>query len=103
MVAFRNVVDGTTLNDWWDNGGNQIAFCRGGKGFVALNNEGYALSQTLQTCLSAGTYCDVISGSLVNGQCTGKSVTVGSDGRALISLSNMEDDGIFAIHAESRV
>ena len=48
MVEFRNVVAGTALNDWWDNGNNQIAFCRGGKGFVAFNNEGYALSQTLQ-------------------------------------------------------
>ena len=34
---------GTTLNDWWDNGSNQIAFCRGGKGFIAINNDGYML------------------------------------------------------------
>jgi len=103
MAKFRNVVDGTTLNDWWDNGNNQIAFCRGGKGFVAINNEGSNLSQTLQTCLPAGTYCDVISGSLTNGQCTGKSVTVGGDGKALITIGAAEDDGIFAIHAESKV
>lgn len=53
-----------------------------------------------QTCLSAGTYCDVISGNLSNGKCTGKSVTVGSDGKALITIGNSEDDGILAIHAE---
>ena len=146
MAKFRNVVEGeinnlslhiifsklnfnfsigTTVNDWWDNGNNQIAFCRGGKGFVAVNNEGSNLSQTLQvlflkitiiflfvssdrlisfnfpqTCLPAGTYCDVISGSLINGQCTGKSVTVGGDGRALISIGAAEEDGILAIHAE---
>lgn len=36
------------MNDWWDNGNNQIAFCRGGKGFIAINNEGSNMSQTLQ-------------------------------------------------------
>ncbi len=53
-----------------------------------------------QTCLPAGTYCDVISGDLVNNQCTGKSITVGSDGRAFISLSNTEDDGVVAFHIQ---
>ncbi|EFX81580.1 alpha amylase [Daphnia pulex] len=103
MAKFRNIVAGTTMNDWWDNGNNQIAFCRGGKGFIAINNEGSNMSQTLQTCLSAGTYCDIISGNLVNGQCTGKSVTVGSDGKALISIGNAEDDGVLAIHVESKL
>lgn len=111
------------MNDWWDNGNNQIAFCRGGKGFVAINNEGSNMSQTLQvllnsyvlmlkknkelmigfwqTCLSAGTYCDVISGNLSGGKCTGKSVTVGSDGKALITIGSADtEDGILAIHAE---
>ena len=36
------------MNDWWDNGSNQIAFCRGGKGFIAINNDNYALQQSLQ-------------------------------------------------------
>ena len=30
---------GTGLNDWWDNGDYQIAFCRGGKGFIAFNDQ----------------------------------------------------------------
>ena len=29
----------------------EIAFCRGGKGFIAINNEGSNLSQTLQVLL----------------------------------------------------
>jgi len=37
---------------------------------------------------------------LVNGKCTGKSVTVGSDGKALITIGNAEDDGVLAIHVE---
>ncbi|XP_018017055.1 alpha-amylase 1 isoform X2 [Hyalella azteca] len=103
MVMFRKVVHGTDSNDWWDNGNNQIAFCRGNKGFLAINNESYDLKQTLQTCLPAGTYCDVISGNVSGGSCTGKSVTVGSDGTAYIEILTSEDDGVLAIHAQSKI
>ena len=27
------------MNGWWDNGDYQIAFCRGGKGFIAFNDQ----------------------------------------------------------------
>jgi Alpha amylase, C-terminal all-beta domain. len=30
---------GTGVNDWWDNTDKQIAFCRGGKGFIAFNDQ----------------------------------------------------------------
>uniref|UniRef100_W8BSY0 Alpha-amylase n=1 Tax=Ceratitis capitata TaxID=7213 RepID=W8BSY0_CERCA len=103
MAAFRNIVAGTDLQSWWDNGSNQIAFCRGNKGFVAFNNDNYDLNTSLQTCLPAGTYCDVISGAKSGSSCTGKSVVVGSDGRANISIRASEDDGVFAIHVESRL
>ncbi|XP_015605017.1 alpha-amylase 1 isoform X2 [Cephus cinctus] len=100
MVRFRNVVKGTALNDWWDNKSNQIAFCRGGSGFIAVNGDSWDLKQTLQTCLPAGTYCDVISGNLVNGKCSGKSVTVGRDGKAYIEILKSEYDGVLAIHKQ---
>ncbi|EDS43918.1 alpha-amylase B [Culex quinquefasciatus] len=103
MVGFRNAVSGTGINDWWDNGANQMAFCRGGRGFVAFNLEGYDLNQSLQTCLPAGDYCDVISGNKVSGGCTGTVVHVGGDGRANIHISAHGDDGVLAIHANSRV
>jgi len=49
MVGFRNAVEGTDINDWWDNGSNHIAFCRGNKGFIAFNNEfGVSLNENLQ-------------------------------------------------------
>ncbi|KAF4520997.1 hypothetical protein B566_EDAN002493 [Ephemera danica] len=98
MVGFKNAVAGTTINDWWDNGNNQIAFCRGGKGFAAWNGDNYDMGVTLQTCLSAGTYCDVISGSKSGNSCTGKSVTVGNDGRAFIDIKTSDYDGVLAIH-----
>ena len=30
---------GTVVSNWWDNGDRQIAFCRGGKGFIAFNDQ----------------------------------------------------------------
>jgi len=53
-----------------------------------------------QTCLPAGTYCDVISGSKSNGDCTGNKVNVGSDGTANIVILHGADDGVLAIHLE---
>jgi len=40
---------GTDMNNWWDNGDYQIAFCRGRKGFIAFNvQKNTNLSETLQ-------------------------------------------------------
>ncbi|MFG3505775.1 carbohydrate-binding module family 20 domain-containing protein [Streptomyces sp. NPDC047821] len=59
MVAFRNVARGQGVTNWWDNGGDQIAFGRGTKAYVAINHETSALTRTFQTSLPAGDYCDV--------------------------------------------
>jgi len=53
-----------------------------------------------QTCLPAGNYCDVISGSKSNGVCTGKTVNVGIGGTANIVIKHYEEDGVLAIHAK---
>ncbi|KAF5276538.1 hypothetical protein FQR65_LT03968 [Abscondita terminalis] len=101
MNIFRNVVKGTGINDWWTNGDQQIAFCRGDKGFVAFTNWG-DMREVLQTCLPAGVYCDVISGNVdPNGQCTGKRVIVGPDGKAMIELNYDDEDRVLAIHQNS--
>ncbi|MFG2623809.1 carbohydrate-binding module family 20 domain-containing protein [Streptomyces sp. NPDC048473] len=69
MVGFRNTARGEPVTDWWDNGGDQIAFGRGSKAYVAINHEGSSLTRTFQTSLPAGDYCDVQSGNgvTVNG------------------------------------
>ncbi|MFD8630802.1 carbohydrate-binding module family 20 domain-containing protein [Streptomyces sp. NPDC059656] len=77
MVAFRNTARGQAVTDWWDNGGDQIAFGRGSKAYVAINHETSALSRTFQTSLPAGGYCDVQSG---------RAVTVDSGGRFTATL-----------------
>ncbi|MFF1794246.1 carbohydrate-binding module family 20 domain-containing protein [Kitasatospora sp. NPDC058263] len=81
MVGFRNAVAGTGITNWWSNGNNAIAFGRGGKGFVAINRESGPVTQTFQTSLPAGSYCDVQHGDPAAGGCGGPSYTVGSDGR----------------------
>lgn len=88
MVGFKNEVRNTGVNNWWDNGNNQIAFCRGSRGFIAFNGESYPLNAVLYTCLPQGKYCDVISETKSGGRCTGIKVKVGSDGRAFINISN---------------
>ncbi|MFE4652976.1 carbohydrate-binding module family 20 domain-containing protein [Streptomyces sp. NPDC056707] len=65
MVGFRNTARGEAVTDWWDNGGDQIAFGRGSKAYVAINHEGSSLTRTFQTSLPAGDYCDVQSGNRV--------------------------------------
>lgn len=88
MVGFRNATAANwTVNNWWDNGNNQIAFGRGDKGFVVINKEASTLSRSFQTGLPAGQYCDVIGGDVVNGVCGGNLVTVASGGMANITVA----------------
>ncbi|XP_075237093.1 alpha-amylase 1-like [Lycorma delicatula] len=103
MIAFRNIVEGTNVTNWWDNGQNQIAFCRGKKGFIAFNGDNCALNVKLQTCLPAGYYCDIISGRKNYGSCSGKLVIVGSDGYSYIYISNNDENGAVAITEDSRL
>lgn len=121
MARFRNTADSQSVQNWWDNGNNQIAFSRGNKGktknslffssikkiqslaFLAINNDNYGLDQWLQTGLPQGQYCDVISGNLQQGTCTGKTITVQADGRAQITVSNTDEDPMIAIHVDAKL
>nr|QDD69459.1 alpha amylase precursor [Cupiennius salei] len=103
MVKFRNVAGFEEVHNWWDNGYHQIAFSRGNKGFLAINNENHALDQNLNTGLPEGTYCDVISGNKDGNQCTGRSVAVSSSGHAQIFVDNAWEDPMIAIHVEAKL
>ncbi|GAA2522386.1 MULTISPECIES: alpha-amylase [Streptomyces] len=79
MVAFRNATRGQAVTDWWDNGGDAIAFGRGSKGFVAINHESGSLTRTYQTSLPAGTYCNVQNNTTVRVDGSGRlTATLGS-------------------------
>uniref|UniRef100_A0A224XMS8 Alpha-amylase n=1 Tax=Panstrongylus lignarius TaxID=156445 RepID=A0A224XMS8_9HEMI len=103
MVRFADIVQGTSVEQFWDNGSNQIAYCRGNKGFVAFNGDNYDLNQTLLTCLPAGVYCDIISGLKDSNKCTGKSIQVDNNGKAQIHMSIHDEDGILATHVHSKL
>ncbi|GGU18928.1 carbohydrate-binding module family 20 domain-containing protein [Streptomyces lavendofoliae] len=90
MVAFRNVARGQGVTNWWDNGGDQIAFGRGTKAYVALNHETSALTRTFQTSLPAGDYCDVQNN---------RPVTVDGSGRFTATLGA---GTAVALHAGAR-
>ena len=80
-----------------------IAFGRGDRGFIVINNEDYALSEWLQTGLPEGEYCDVVSCDNNRPPCgnAGRqcrpSVYVDSSGFAQFNVPNGEDPMI-AIH-----
>lgn len=102
MAKFRNVAGSEPVTNWWDNGGHQIAFSRGSKAFIAINNEDFSMSSTFKTGLPSGQYCDIISGNKINGQCTGKVITVNGDGTVNLSVPT-GDDPVVAFHVESKV
>lgn len=81
MVGFRNAVGTAELTDWWSEG-QTLAFSRGDRGFVALNNGDSEVSADFTTSLPAGTYCNVAS---EQGGCQEKA-EVGSDGIAGLTL-----------------
>src|SRR5215208_242562 len=88
MVRFRKVVAGTEVANWWDNGANAIAFSRGDKGFVAINNESTTVTATVATGLAAGSYCDVITGGRIGAACAGTSITVDAAGNVQLNLGS---------------
>lgn len=101
MVAFHNEVRGEPVVRWWDNGGDTIAFGRGGKGYVVLNDESSAVTgRSFHTALPEGTYCDVLHGDVADGGCTGPAYQVNADGwfRADIGAH----DGV-ALHTGARI
>ncbi|XP_037083338.1 alpha-amylase 4N-like [Pollicipes pollicipes] len=103
MVAFRDAAVGAGVSDWWSNSDQQIAFARKGKAFIAINNQGSDMNQSLQTSLPAGSYCDVISGNKDGSGCTGKTITVGCDGKANISIGGGDEDPMVAIHVNAKL
>lgn len=90
MVGFRTAVGTEAVTGWWDNGANQIAFGRGSKGYVAINNEASAVTRTFQSSLPAGTYCDVVAGD----GCA-KTVTVNGSGQLTATVPAY---GALALH-----
>ena len=88
------------MTNFWDNGKDQIAFSRGNRGFIAINNDNVPLTAKIQTSLPPGVYCDIITADVVDGRCTGRTVTVASDGTVNLNISNAEEDPVIAIRVD---
>ena len=101
MVGWHNAAQGQPVANWWDNGSNAIAFSRGNAAWISLNNSGSAVTQSFQTGLAAGTYCDVIHGDppASGGSCDGPSVTVASDGTATVTVGAHDSVALYAAGA----
>ena len=110
MVEFRNLTQGiSTIDHWWDNGKNQIAFARGNRGFVVINNENNTLSEILMTGLPAGSYCNVLfeASMAKSGETPGETldrceslITVDAEGRAQFDVAPQQ---AVALHIRARL
>lgn len=87
MVGFRRVVAGTDVTDWWDDGATAIAFSRGDKGFVAINNGTTRMQAVVTTHLASGTYCDRLGGGQQGGACAGATIIVSTTGTVAVDLA----------------
>jgi alpha-amylase len=97
MVGWHNAASGQSVANWWDNGNNAVAFSRGSRAWIAINNSGSAVTQTFSTGLAAGTYCDVIHGNPgASGACSGPGVTVNSSGQASVTVNAGDSVALYA-------
>lgn len=99
MVSFHNRSINEPLNHWWSNGSNQIAFGRGEVGFVVINRESKPLTQTFQTGLSSGFYCNVIVAEAIGCSST-EEVKVNWRGQVTLTIGGMD---AIAIHKGSKI
>ncbi|MEY9875026.1 alpha-amylase [Streptacidiphilus sp. MAP12-33] len=103
MVGWHNATAGQSVANWYDDGTNLIAFSRGDRGWIAINNESAAKTITVETGLPAGSYCDVIHGDLTpaTGACTGSTVTVATGGTATVTVPAMDAVALYLPTAAS--
>jgi alpha-amylase len=88
MVAFRNATAGQPMTNINTSTPGAVAFSRGAVGFVALNNGASPWQASLMTGLPAGTYCDIVHGSLAAdaSSCAGDSIVVDATGTAALDI-----------------
>ncbi|MEG2900738.1 MAG: alpha amylase C-terminal domain-containing protein, partial [Massilia sp.] len=107
MVGFRAATSGQGVDNFVTGTRNQIAFSRGSKGFVAINNDSAAWTTTHATGLPPGTYCNVINGQLNAAKtgCSGDAVVVPANGVIKFALGSVHGAAVpaLALHANQKV
>ncbi len=100
MVGFRVATYGTdVVNKWSSADGAAIAFGRGSKGFVAINNGSGQVQREFTTSLPDGKYYNVIKAQKSGGTWSGETVTVA--GGKFTATVNGKD--AIALHVDARV
>ncbi|UQA79249.1 type I pullulanase [Gardnerella vaginalis] len=94
MIGFFNAVNGAQVTNWQDDGNNNIAFSRAGKGFLAINNTPNAKKVLYKTDLPDGEYCNVYEA----GNCS-KTVKV-TDGKVAATIAPYS---AIALHVDAKV
>jgi alpha-amylase len=94
MVAWHNYVAGSPTTKWYTDRSNLIAFSRGAKGWIAINNGPKPKTKTFSTGLPKGTYCDIIHGTFSGGSCSGKSATVKVNGSGKAKVTVKSKDAV---------
>jgi len=100
-VGWHNYVGNAAIGNWTDDGVNLIAFSRGSKGWISINNATSAQTRTFDTGLPPGTYCDIIHGSVSQGSCSGPTITVSPGGMATVTVAAKDSvaiDGAARLH-----
>ncbi|XP_077533137.1 alpha-amylase-related protein-like [Haemaphysalis longicornis] len=104
MVRFRNAVGDAPAVNWWDDDEDAVSFARLRRGFVLVNNGRSTVNGLFNTTLPAGYYCDVLTGSRLDGRsCTGRVVRVRGDGFAHLTVDDAAEVPAVAIQIEERV
>lgn len=100
MIGFRNSMEFLPLTNWTDYETDQISFCRGDRGFIAINNSKNNMNVKAPACLPPGEYCDVISGNKdENGSCTGITIIVDENRLANIEIPLDAEDLVIVIYS----
>jgi alpha-amylase len=86
MVGWHNAARHAKVSNWYDDGVNLIAFSRGDKAWIALNNHAADRTATFTTGLARGTYCDIIHGNARRSGCSGPTVRVNAQGQATVTV-----------------
>ncbi len=91
VVAFRSAVSGEPMVNIVSGSKNHLAFGRGAKGFVAINDDAAPWTQSFQTGLPAGTYCNVVHGLLApdGTTCASDSAEVDGAGQATLTVESL--------------
>ena len=99
MVGWHNLAltDDAAVANWTTDGNDLIAFSRGDAAWIAINNGGSAETDTFQTGLPDGSYCDIVADTYSDGTCSGAGIVV-VDGQATVTVPA---DGSVAIDANS--